>query len=378
MAIQRKRERHGMSKTPTYIAWAMMLQRCNNEKHVGYDRYGGRGIKVCARWNKSFVAFLEDMGERPDGLTLERIDNDGDYCPENCKWATPAEQARNTRRTRRVVIDGEARIVKEVAEELGLSDSLVNGRLQSGWTVEQALGFEEHYAASAVTINGETMTKAQWAARLGLSRQAVDQRIDRGWPLEEALTTPKGAPRPSLLTDAITGKARRGPRRQRRLRTTRLGEYLTELRLQHEWTQLQVAEMAGISNATVNHYEVGGVKRVRPAVLRKMAGVYGIPLWELWRRTELPQVLTQFNTNGMMDLRKEVEMAMEDRERGTWLQVRLTEDEKGLLAALAEEYGVSISAFVRMMMMHFDEKRPTVAIRFGPKADALATETTGA
>lgn len=80
----------------------------------------------------------------------------------------------------------------------------------------------------------------------------------------------------------------------------------------------------------------------------------------------------------MMDLRKEVEMAMEDRERGTWLQVRLTEDEKGLLAALAEEYGVSISAFVRMMMMHFDEKRPTVAIRFGPKADALATETTGA
>lgn len=91
------------SMTPTYVSWIAMKNRCNNPKASDYKYYGGRGIRVCKRWS-SFSEFLGDMGEKPDGLTIERINNERGYSPSNCKWATRLEQSRNTRRNKRVSV----------------------------------------------------------------------------------------------------------------------------------------------------------------------------------------------------------------------------------------------------------------------------------
>ena len=94
---------HGSARqkrhTRAYVSWAAMKTRCGNPNAIGYHCYGGRGIRVCERWNRSFAAFLDDMGPRPKGKTLDRIDVNGNYGPSNCRWATNAEQQKNKRKT---------------------------------------------------------------------------------------------------------------------------------------------------------------------------------------------------------------------------------------------------------------------------------------
>ena len=91
------KEMHNLTDTPLYKVWQGMIQRCENKKHFSYKNYGGRGVKVCDRWRNSFVTFLEDMGERPKGFSIDRINNNGNYEPNNCKWSSPTEQMLNKR-----------------------------------------------------------------------------------------------------------------------------------------------------------------------------------------------------------------------------------------------------------------------------------------
>lgn len=138
---------HGQSKTVTHNAWCAMFDRCNNPNNKRFNRYGGRGIKVCARWH-TFEHFLADMGERPDGLSIDRIDNDGDYEPGNCRWATPHQQARNTSRNKHL------------------------------------------------TYNGITLCQADWAKTLGVTPMALVYRL-RHWPYDKVFTSVKLRPGPS-------------------------------------------------------------------------------------------------------------------------------------------------------------------------------------
>lgn len=120
-------------RTPEYAAWADMVQRCTNPKNRGWARYGGRGIEVCDRWRENFEAFAADMGPRPDGHSLDRIDNDGPYSPENCRWSTEKRQQRNKRNNRGLTIGGETMCIAAWAERAGLPRYLVASRLRSGW-----------------------------------------------------------------------------------------------------------------------------------------------------------------------------------------------------------------------------------------------------
>lgn len=120
------------------MVWRSMRQRCNNPKAKDYPRYGGRGIKVCERWN-SFVCFLSDMGPRPPGATLDRKDNDGPYSPENCRWSSVSEQNMNRRDTRRWEVDGLFLTPSEIEKRLGLGPGSFWHRLRAGWPVHRAV-----------------------------------------------------------------------------------------------------------------------------------------------------------------------------------------------------------------------------------------------
>jgi len=127
---------HRMSNSQMYKTWRTMKARCENPAATGYSRYGGRGIYVCERW-QSFQNFYADMGDAPPGMTLERIDNDGPYCPENVRWASRKEQVRNTRRTVLVAHNGQTRTLSEWCEDLGIDRHLAYDRLKRGWASER-------------------------------------------------------------------------------------------------------------------------------------------------------------------------------------------------------------------------------------------------
>lgn len=137
------RERHGhtykATKSFTYRSWEAMRCRCRDAARVEYKHYGGRGITVCQRWENSFPAFLEDMGERPPGTTLDRVDTDGNYEPGNCRWATMQEQHQHTRRSRIVTFKGRSLTVSAWARILGIDRSTLRRRLDKGIDAELAV-----------------------------------------------------------------------------------------------------------------------------------------------------------------------------------------------------------------------------------------------
>jgi hypothetical protein len=131
----------GRRSHPLYGTWQQMIQRCRNSKVRGYHRYGGRGISVCNRWTDfetGFWSFVEDMGPRPSCYQLDRIDNDGGYTPENCRWVSRKGQMANTSSARLLSHGGKTQPLKAWARDLGINHSTLHERLQR-WPIEDAL-----------------------------------------------------------------------------------------------------------------------------------------------------------------------------------------------------------------------------------------------
>lgn len=136
----RLRKKHGAWKTKTYRCWIRMKARATGREPQNRRHYFERGITVSPRWLADFSAFLEDMGECPKGMSIERIDNDGPYEPGNCRWATQHDQTRNTRRTVRVVVRGVEMCLKDACFEIGASYDAVRARIRRGMAPQNALG----------------------------------------------------------------------------------------------------------------------------------------------------------------------------------------------------------------------------------------------
>ena len=146
--------KHGMSGSHTYQIWAGMKDRCRNPRNKFYGYYGGRGITVCDRWN-DFSLFYSDMGERPRNHTLDRIDNDSGYSPENCRWSTRSEQACNRRNNRRIDFEGKSLTISEISKITGIHRNTISDRIGLGWDTDMILSKEKHINMAGLLLGGK-------------------------------------------------------------------------------------------------------------------------------------------------------------------------------------------------------------------------------
>lgn len=182
--------KHGRHGSRGNIIWAQMIQRCNNSNHIAYHRYGGRGIKVCEEWLK-FENFFADMGDPPEGATLERVNNDGNYCKENCIWTSVKANARNRSSNVEITYEGRTQCIAAWEEELGFNYGTLWNRINTyKWPLEKAMTEPVTEYRGKVEFNGKYQTLTAHARDHGLNRTTVDARLLQGWTLEEALSAP--------------------------------------------------------------------------------------------------------------------------------------------------------------------------------------------
>jgi hypothetical protein len=182
----------GIKPTKIYTCWQGMKSRCENPNAHGYDRYGGRGIKVCERW-QDFRNFLEDMGEPPTPQhTIDRVDNEKGYCKENCRWSTPKEQQQNKRNNNLLTHLGKTQTIRQWCDELGLVFNTVRSRLIRGRPIEEILAPTPGHKKNErrMTLHGRTQTMHDWCKEIGITYDALKARLRNGWSVERALTEP--------------------------------------------------------------------------------------------------------------------------------------------------------------------------------------------
>lgn len=180
--------RHGMSQTPLHRTWSSMLERCNNPNNNSYRHYGGRGITVCDEWH-IFENFYADMGNRPKGYSLDRIDNNKGYYKENCRWATNLEQSNNKRTNVILTLGDKTQTITQWARDLNVDPTTLGWRLRLGWTVDETLTTPINKAI-VLNYNGQNKTIQEWSKELKIKECTLYDRLEKGWSHEEVLSTP--------------------------------------------------------------------------------------------------------------------------------------------------------------------------------------------
>ncbi len=188
--VKRIRDHAESSESATRLS---MIQRCHNPNNPGYKNYGGRGISVCRRWRRSTAAFIEDMGRRPSPEhTVERINNDGNYSPSNCKWILRNEQQRNTRQNVMIKIGAVTKCAAEWGRDYGVDAEAIRKRLKMGWPPARAVTEPVHecifYEDRMIKALGVTRSLAEWSRVSGIGGTLIKSRIRIGWTPGRAVT----------------------------------------------------------------------------------------------------------------------------------------------------------------------------------------------
>lgn len=178
---------HGKSKSYTYKSWVAMKTRCLNFMDARFPHYGGKGVKICERWVDSFENFYADMGERPYGTTIDRIDSRGNYEPSNCRWATPMEQTLNRSETVWVDYKGERMCFTHLCKKYGVSRAMIKGRLKKGMTLDEAIEMPKQKPRYKITMNGITMKKMEFINYHGMSSTTIGRLMSKGHGLKQAI-----------------------------------------------------------------------------------------------------------------------------------------------------------------------------------------------
>lgn len=188
---------HGMRRSSEYACWCQMKDRCHNPKSEAYKWYGARGIFVCKEWRAGFENFISDMGRKPGpNYTIERLENNGPYCPGNCKWATRIEQALNRRSCHYLKYNGKQIAATAFARVLQVSPDYVYRRLRIGISpreIAQEVTTPREFPRNmrVISINGEKNNVSQWLKIYGMSECTFYKRLKRGMDPEAALITPR-------------------------------------------------------------------------------------------------------------------------------------------------------------------------------------------
>ena len=190
---------HGMSETRLFYIWKTMKVRCNCKTNKNYKYYGGRGITICQEWLEDFMNFYNwsiangyNENAPKNAITLDRIDNNKGYCPENCRWTSQKVQANNNRHNHPITYNGETKNIGEWAEVFNLTRHIILNRLRKGWSLDKTfMTPKKNNPTHFITYKGITRTLSDWAKKININSTTLSMRLNfYKWSVEKALTTP--------------------------------------------------------------------------------------------------------------------------------------------------------------------------------------------